>query len=847
VPNLRPPLTLCKPTGVTLGTGRRVVVMPDKGGVGEALAQQLRTLGVEVLWIEGAPHADALANQLKNWLAAGPVEGVYWLPALDNEGSLTHMNLAAWHEALRVRLKSLYTAMRVLFDQVASPGTFLVSATRLGGQHGYDEAGAVAPLGGAVVGFTKTYKRERTDALVKAVDFEPDRKASEVAEILIEEALRDSGAVEIGHKSGLRWTVGLQEQPAADGLPGLTLHKDTVFLITGAAGSIVSAITADLAAASGGTFYLLDLVPEPDPNNSDLKRFASDKENLKRDLFARIQARGQRATPALVEKELAALERAQAAQSAIDAVGAAGGRAYYFSVNLTEADGVAKVIHQVRERSGRIDVLLHAAGIERSHFLPDKDPREFDLVFDVKSDGWFNLLRAIGDMPLGATVAFSSIAGRLGNGGQADYSSANDLLCKITSSFRTTRPATRGIAIDWTAWGGIGMATRGSIPKMMELAGIDMLPPEAGVPLIRRELTAGATRGEIVVGQRLGVLLNEWDATGGLDTTRVDVGAGLVPAHGRPQGAPLQDTSAKGPMIGKAAGMGLHSGLTIETTLDPSIQPFLHDHKIDGTPVLPGVMGIEAFAEAALCLLPGWHVESVEEVNFLAPFKFYRNEPRTVTIHAVILPQGDALVADCRLVGHRQLPNQAEPQATTHFTGRVRLTKRPAEVVAGPAPGAPNGSIIRASDIYRAYFHGPAYQVLHRAWRDGDRMVGEMAKDLPRHHQPSERPTLVAPRLIELCFQTAGLWEMGVQGRMGLPLHVHRAWLLRSAELAEVLLYAVVTPNPDQGSFEAEVVDGKGNRYVRLSGYRTVALPNGLDAELLKPLQAAISLEVVTA
>ena len=166
---------------------------------------------------------------------------------------------------------------------------------------------------------------------------------------------------------------------------------------------------------------------------------------------------------------------------------------------------------------------LHAAGIERSRSLAEKDAREFDLVFDVKSDGFFNLLHAIGDMPLGATVAFSSIAGRFGNPGQTDYSSANDLLCKITSSFRTTRPATRGIAIDWTAWGGIGMATRGSIPKVMELAGIDMLPPEAGVPLIRRELTAGGTRGEIVIGQRLGVLLKEWDPSGGLDTRAPEV------------------------------------------------------------------------------------------------------------------------------------------------------------------------------------------------------------------------------------------------------------------------------------------------------------------------------------
>ena len=64
-----------------------------------------------------------------------------------------------------------------LYEQIAAPSTFLVSATRLGGQHGYDEAGAIAPLGGAVVGFTKTYKRERLEALVKAVDFEADTKA----------------------------------------------------------------------------------------------------------------------------------------------------------------------------------------------------------------------------------------------------------------------------------------------------------------------------------------------------------------------------------------------------------------------------------------------------------------------------------------------------------------------------------------------------------------------------------------------------------------------------------------------------------------------------------------------
>src|SRR5581483_9520871 len=120
-------------------------------------------------------------------------------------------------------------------------------------------------------------------------------------------------------------------------------------------------------------------------------------------------------------------------------------------VDLTNADAVAKVVDQIRQRSGRIDILLHAAGMERSHLLRDKDPKEFNLIFDVKADGFLHLLHAIGDMRLGAAIVFSSIAGRFGNAGQTDYSSANDLLCKITSSFRTTRPNTRAIAIDWTA------------------------------------------------------------------------------------------------------------------------------------------------------------------------------------------------------------------------------------------------------------------------------------------------------------------------------------------------------------------------------------------------------------
>ncbi len=327
-------------------------------------------------------------------------------------------------------------------------------------------------------------------------------------------------------------------------------------------------------------------------------------------------------------------------------------------------------------------------------------------------------------MPVASTVVFSSIAGRFGNGGQADYSAANDLLCKWTSSFRTTQPETIGLAVDWTAWGDIGMATRGSIPTMMKAAGIDMLPAAAGIPIVRRELVGDATTRELLVGQRLGVLTEPWHPTGGLD-----------PSTPRPRVGPEHTAVITG-----VSAAGMDDGLTVTATLDPTAQPFLDDHRIDGTPVLPGVMGIESFAEVAQLMYPDRSITAIEDVDFLAPFKFYRDEPRELKVMAPFAPDGDDIVADCRLIGERTLANQDEPQVTEHFTGRVRLS--PEGNAAGPTDPEPEGDTsVEADDIYRIYFHGPAYQVLDRAWAAATAPPGCW----PATFLPTTRPTPPRP------------------------------------------------------------------------------------------------------
>jgi malonyl CoA-acyl carrier protein transacylase len=818
-PALRPPLDLCHATGVNLA-GSRIIVGLDQGGVGSALVAELEAAGAAVLAVEASLAANELTKLVQGWRADGPVTGVYWLPALDIEQNLSDLDLPGWRKTAVTRVKNLYTLMRTLYDAISAPGTFLVAATRLGGLHGYGPEGATAPMGGAVTGFTKAYKRERPDVLVKAVDFAAGVALSDLASALLAETLADPGVVEVGYHMGERYTVTLVEEPAADGRPGLALGRDSVFMVTGAAGGITSAITADLAGASGGTFYLLDLVPEPSRDDPQIALFRQDREALKQHLITTLKAAGERATPAKIEKQILAVERSEAALRAIEAVEAAGGTVHYYNANLLDAPAIQAVFDAVGREHGRLDVLMHAGGLEISRSLSDKEAKEFDLVFDVKAEGFFNLLHAAADLPIGASVVFSSVAGRFGNSGQADYSAANDLLCKVTSSLRRWRPATRGIAIDWTAWGGIGMATRGSIPKIMEMAGIDMLPPEVGIPTVRRELTCGGRSGELVVGGRLGVLGAEWDAAGGIDPARA-----VLRLAGEGDGRPVL------PMIGQVQAAPLYGPILAESTIDPQAQPFLYDHQLEGTPLLPGVMGLETFAELASLLAPDHHVAAVQNAQFLSPFKFYRHQSRTLRLTATGRPAGDGnVLVQTTLTSLTQPVGAAAPQLKVHFTAEVQLAGQPmAEIVkSGWLPPAPDRMDIDAPAIYKVYFHGPAYQVLERAIVEGDSATALISLNLPPDTAAGEGSWLLAPRLIESCFQTAGLWQIRTQGIMALPQAVASARAYRplmAAVAAGRRLYACVTARAGGASFDAEVVDDSGAVYVTVQGYYTIPLP----------------------
>jgi hypothetical protein len=99
---------------------------------------------------------------------------------------------------------------------------------------------------------------------------------------------------------------------------------------------------------------------------------------------------------------------------------------------------------------------------------------------------------------------------------------------------------------------------------------------------------------------------------------------------------------------------------------------------------------------------------------------------------------------------------------------------------------------------------------------------------------------------VELCFQTAGLWEAGRTGRLALPAHVGSVLLVSTApkdgDGALLAVARAATGDADmQASFDCAVVDDDGRVILRIEDYRTVALPAELPDEIRKPLEVVMA------
>lgn len=156
------------------------------------------------------------------------------------------------------------------------------------------------------------------------------------------------------------------------------------------------------------------------------------------------------------------------ANNVVKKIISAGGSAEAISFNLTDQTACLKAIEQLLQQ-GPIQVLVNNAGIHEDAILAGMKPEQWQHVIDVNLNGFFNvtqpLLLPMMQTRWGRIINLSSIAGVMGNRGQANYAAAKAGIIGATKSL-AIEMASRGITVNAIAPGIIeGAMTDGVFDK----------------------------------------------------------------------------------------------------------------------------------------------------------------------------------------------------------------------------------------------------------------------------------------------------------------------------------------------------------------------------------------------
>ena len=112
-------------------------------------------------------------------------------------------------------------------------------------------------------------------------------------------------------------------------------------------------------------------------------------------------------------------------------------RAEYFLADVSKLDQVEKMVEGIRNKFGRLDVLVNNAGVCQDRTLAKMTKEEWQKVIDIDLTGVFNCTKAV--LPLivqnqGNIISISSVVGQRGNFGQTNYAAAKAGIIGFTKS-----------------------------------------------------------------------------------------------------------------------------------------------------------------------------------------------------------------------------------------------------------------------------------------------------------------------------------------------------------------------------------------------------------------------------
>jgi len=661
-------------------------------------------------------------------------------------------NLSDWRQYTQIQSKSLFHLTHLCAtDLQQQQSGRVLAASLLGGYFGRNSYDVGLPTGGSNNGFLKSLITELPDVHTKAVDFDSSLSPALIAQNIVQELLMPGGRVEVGYPQGTRTIFRTVPAPLTTTATQIQLSPSAnwVVLVTGGARGITAEIAGDLASL-GVNLILVGRSAEPTAEKAETADI-EDVAVLRKVLVNQAREQGETPTPVQIERQLQRLLRDRTICRNLEQFRQTGAKVEYLPVDVRNPEEFGALIDGIYTRYGRLDAVIHGAGIIEDKLIADKSAESFERVFDTKVDSTFILSRHLRPDLLKLFVLFSSVAGRYGNRGQSDYAAANEVINRLAWQLDQTWTKTRVVAINWGPWDTTGMASEG-VKRQFRERGIIPIPLSAGRQFFAEELRYGRKgEAEVIAGE------GPWEA---YETEKGQL-------KGQQKSSDQLNSFV---FLSSQPQIQPNSTVTLEHTFSLTSDPYLYDHRLDGKPVLPATGALEWMAEFVQAAWSEWIVTEVRDLRVMRGLLIDTDAGRKALFSARASSHADSESLQVAV-------DILDPESKLPFY-RASVILRP------QLPEAPTFSLLPLSagsslDITAAYrdylFHGSRFQLVTAIDRlseqglDARVMPCQPADWLNNKALHSSSHWLFDPGLVDTAPQLAIIWNRVQRGTTPLP------------------------------------------------------------------------------
>lgn len=319
----------------------------------------------------------------------------------------------------------------------------------------------------------------------------------------------------------------------------------------------------------------------------------------------------------------------------------AGARVGYEIIDLDDPAGITAAIERIEDRLGPVTAIAHAAGLDDPvavHEIAESDAtahvRDEAAVLDL-------LASSVRARQLKLIISLGTVASRYGLAGASLHALSSAALAGRAAELAAAGVGCQALHLDLPAWCVSGLGERPELAGELAAAGTDVLDLGVASRLLLKVISTAGVPRNLAIHGRVGGLPG---APAPVITRAELAAAGLADGA-----AFLREVNMNYP----GAELVCSAGLSLAS------DPYLADYRIDGMPVLPPVLALEALAQAA-SVLAGQPLRRLAKVTLESPVLIPTSREAALRVYA--LRDGDTIVAALRCADSSYLVDHARAE-----------------------------------------------------------------------------------------------------------------------------------------------------------------------------------------